>query len=167
MAEDRLTKEKPRTAGWVKALLFVSLALNLVIVGIVAGSVIGRDGGKGGDRQGRIGALRDLGPLPFVMAFDKDQRQALASEMRDKTQGNRASRADLRQKVESVLESLRSDSFDPEVVRGSIEQLRAQTQTRQTVGLDLYVDTLAKMTVEERRAYADRLDKLLQRRHRP
>ncbi len=152
----------PRSPLWMRVTLAISLALNLLIVGIVVGAVATRDGRNDGTRT--LGALRDLGPVPFVVALEPEDRRGLARAMRGEAASLRQNREELRARFEALLAALRADPFEPEVVAALLSEQREAGSQRQAIGERLLLERLAEMSPEERLAYADRLDKSLRRR---
>ncbi|NNF72341.1 MAG: periplasmic heavy metal sensor [Rhodobacteraceae bacterium] len=151
-----------RTPLWIRVTLVVSLALNLLVVGIVMGSVATRDRDRGAPGA-QIGAARDLGPLPFVMALEPQDRRALGRALRSEASSLRQNREELRVRFEALLAAIRADTFDAETVRGLLAEQRDIGIERQLIGERILLDRLGEMNVDERRAYAERLDKSLRR----
>lgn len=163
MADTSDTKRAGATV-WVKVALALSLALNLLIAGVVAGAVAS----KGGDRdrrggQDRISVPRDIGPTPLVAALPREDRRAIAEAFRSEAQGLLRDRAELRGRVDALLEELRKDPFDPAAVTSVIGEQRDAALARQEVGQKVLLDHIAGMTLDERRAFADRLEKSIER----
>lgn len=155
------TSAPQKKRRWVLPLLFVSLALNLLVVGIVVGAMF-QGGGK--DRDGRpMGPARSVLGEPFVRALEPSDRVALGREIianRDQLSENRSV---LRSRVERLLEQLREEEFDREAVSALLSEQRSLAVNRQEVGEVLLLNRLEDMSVEERRAYADRLGESLMR----
>lgn len=150
-----------RSPLWMRVTLVVSLALNLLVIGIVAGAVATRDGRNDGQRT--LGAARDLGPVPFIVALEPEDRRGLARSLRGEASSLRQNREELRTRFEALLSALRADPFDAVAVAGLLGEQRAVGARRQEIGERLLLDHLAAMSLDERRAYADRLDKSLRR----
>ena len=67
---------------WVRVLLVVSLALNLLVIGAVAGVII-----KGGPfKHGGPPHMAQGGVGPLTQALSKEDRRAIGREMRQKGQ---------------------------------------------------------------------------------
>ncbi len=145
---------------WMRLLLIASLAGNLLIAGIVAGAVLG-EGERGPVPEFR--AARDLGPVPLVMALEREDRRALGRILRMDAQGNRMSREDMRAQFETLLAALRADPFQREAVAGFLTQQRKLAVARQEIGQSTLLERFSTMSLEERRAYADRLEGSLRR----
>jgi len=152
-------QEKPRKRRIGRVVLFVSLALNLLVAGLVLGAVVHdhRD-------RDRNPALRHLGFGPFVDALPRSDRRALLLSMRREAGSFRENRAALRQLFEEFLVVLRDESFDADRVRDLIRAQRDHIGSRQALGEDLLLERLQMMSPEQRAAYADRLEKKLRKR---
>ena len=150
--------QKPRR--WLWPVLFLSLALNLLIVGIVVGAVL-----QGGDRRkdGDLGPARSLMGEPFVRALEPEDRRALGRDILSNRDALRENRSDLRRRVEALLDALRQDTFDRAAVSDLLSEQRQLAVSRQEVGETFLLNRLEAMSAEERRAYADRLAKSLLR----
>lgn len=150
----------PKRRRWLLPTLFVSLALNLLIVGIVVGAVL--QGGR--DKGGRPdGPTRSLLGEPFVRALTPHDRRALGREMLSNREALSENRANLRNRIERFLEALRQENFDREALAGILNEQRQLAVTRQQLGEDLLLMRLEQMSLSERRAYADRLGENLRR----
>ncbi len=151
-------KPKGGTPVWLRVTLILSLAVNLLIAGIVAGAVFG-------DRRGGLDrSVRDLGGAPFFMALEPSERRELAMRARGEAEEPlRESRRALRQRFEALLSALRADDFDRDAVEALLAEQRAAASSRAALGERVLLDHLAGLSAEERRAYADRLDKSLRR----
>ncbi|MEM8630294.1 MAG: periplasmic heavy metal sensor [Pseudomonadota bacterium] len=165
MAETDTSATEPvsRSPLWVRILLFVSLAANLLIIGVVTGAVLTREPQ---DRQGDP-RLRDvgLGPLGFVL--EQDDRKALRQDLARSAPKLRESRVAGRAAMARLLEELRSDTFDPAVVVEVFEIQRQAAGTRAEVGQAAVARRLAEMSLEERRRLADRIEKGMRRHGGP
>ena len=147
----------------MRFLLIASLALNLLVAGVVVGGLVskGGDGPRGGNSVDR--GLRDIGNVPFVMALDPEDRKELAQAMGLRRDRLRENRERLRTRFEAVLDVLRADPFEPDALSTLLADQRATLFERQQLGEDLLIGRLKDMTVEQRAAYADRVDRSLRR----
>lgn len=165
-----------RRAGWMRPLLIVSLAVNLLVAGVVLGALV-----RGG------GSHRDFGPsgrdpvLPYTRALSEEQRHALRNDLaqafgrgrgeafgqgRD-GQGRdgqgRDGRGALVQSFDAALTVLRSDPFDAAAMQEILRRQAELTDLRRRLGEEVLAAHLARLSPEERRAYADRLEAELSR----
>lgn len=146
---------------WGRVLLFVSLALNLVILGIVGGAVLGRFGPHRAEL-----AARDVGFGLFTEAFSEQDRKDLRRAYGQAKPDIRADRRQMRADLQNVLELLRQDPFDVAALRTNLQAGAVRMAERQALGQTIMLDHLAKMSVAERAAFADRLENSLKRRVR-
>lgn len=149
----------PRPRRWGKVLLFVSLAFNLLIIGAVAGALLG--GPRDRDRRP---ALRDLGFGPYVQALPLTDRVALGLAMRREAGAFRENRDVLRRQFEAFLDALRVEPYDHAEVTRIITLGQNQVIERQRLGRVLLLERIAAMDAAERAAYAKALDDALRRR---
>jgi len=141
---------------WGKVFLFVSLAFNLLVVGLVAGALFGSPR----DRD-RNPALRDLGFGPFVWSLPREDQKALREAMRGQEGSFRENRARIRAQFEGILTALRADPYDPAEVERLVAAQQDRISERQALGKRILLDRIADMTLTERVAYADELNKAL------
>lgn len=154
------TPSPPRAPLWVRVTLGLSLAVNLLIVGVIVGAVLGRD--RDGGPADRLRAARDLAPPPFVLALEPEGRRALIREFRESAP-KRQSRSEVRARLRGILAELRSESFDADAVAALLADQRDRGTVQQAAGAEVFVRHLSAMSDEERRAYADRLEAALRR----
>ena len=144
---------------WLWPVVFASLALNLLIVGIVAGAFL-----SGGGRDGReSGPVRSLMGEPFIRALEPSDRRAIVGAMVRNRDQLRENREALRARVTSLLDALQAEPFDRAAVATILEEQRRLATGRQMIGEEILLDRLEAMSAEERAAYADRLAKALKR----
>lgn len=145
-------KAPPRRVG-LRVLLFASLALNMVIIGVVGGAILNFR--RGDDHP--ITMSRELGIGPFIWAMEDEQRRALDDAARPYRSDLRSGRREWRRLYAEALEAIRADPFDGERFRSvMIRQADLSAQSRE-IGLELMVSQLEAMSSEAREAFADRL----------
>ena len=147
-----------RRFSWGKIVLFASLAFNLLIVGLVAGAMLG--GPRDRDRNPM---MRDLGFGPFVHALSGRDRKELTRAIEGASGSFRDNRAALRTDFEAFLTAVRADPFDPAALEQVIDRQKGRVHERQGIGQKLLLVRITEMSVEDRAAYADKLDELLRR----
>jgi uncharacterized membrane protein len=143
-------------------LLFASLALNLLILGAIVGWVLSPDGPRRDD-----GPARSLMGAPFAEALSRPDRRALLGQMRRRAERIEGNRDELRQRFETLLDALAADPWDRVAVETVLEAQRVAALERQVIGEELLLDRLDAMSVDERRAYAQRLEERVRRWRRP
>lgn len=158
--ETPVSSRRPR---WMAVALSLSLALNLLIAGALLGAWLRHDGAHGADRTRTAAVERLLGRSPFVAALAPEDRRAVLSDLRDRTGPLMRNRADLRQRLEAVLETLRAEDLDRGRLEALIAEQRMLGMRRMEIGEAALIGRIAEMSLEERRAYADRLDRSIRR----
>lgn len=137
----------------LRVLLFASLALNLLIVGAVAGALW-----RGGPARGpEAGASRDFA-APYARALAPEDRRALRRDLRRAMLANRPERGALAEGYARASAALRADPFDPAALEAALAGQAERARRRQEVGREVMVAFLSALSAEERRAFADRLD---------
>jgi uncharacterized membrane protein len=138
----------------VKIALAISVALNLAVVGLAAGAWLG-----GGHRD----MPRDMSFGPFSEALDTSDRKAIRRALLERMGEFRASRAEARAEFQTLLDSLRAEPFDAQAMKTALAAIEARNAQRLELGRSLIETRLIEMTPEDRRAFADRLEKGLRR----
>ena len=158
-----MTDSSPKTPRrWGRIILVISLAFNLLIVGLVAGAMLG--GPRDRDRNP---LLRDIGFGTFVQALTRADKHAMTEALKRDAGSFRENRTKLRHQFDEFLNALRADPFDPAEVSRLMVQQRSRIGERQQLGQTLLLERIEAMSLEDRRAYADSLSKMLKRRGKP
>ena len=148
--------ETPRSPRWMRVLLVVSLAANLLVLGAAVGMVL-----RGPPPAAR--SLLDGAASPLLGAMGEDRRALIVGEMRERSPRFRENRSELRAAFGAVLAELRSERFDPEALGAALARQDAALQQRQAIGRDVLLSQIAEMSPDERRAFADRLEETVRR----
>ncbi|MEX0308923.1 MAG: periplasmic heavy metal sensor [Tateyamaria sp.] len=152
MADTNVEKRCPL---WVKIVLAASLAINLLIVGLVAGLVL-----RGGPLGGKGPAIGYA--MPYVLALPQPDRRKVFDTVRNDPElpGRRERRA----AYDDMVTLLRADTFD----RAAVEVILARQQTDvsrvQTVAQAAWLDVLEAMPLDERQVYATRVEEVARKR---
>jgi uncharacterized membrane protein len=160
-----VAKTEGRSSRWLRVLLFASLALNLLVLGIAVGFAL-----KGPPE--RHGSLRGDPVLPYTRAFEEDQRREVWRALRQSLPRDGGEmRARFVADYALALDLLRSDTFDAARMEALLTgQVARGTEVRMQ-GQKVLTAYLAGMSPQDRLAYADRLeaelDRLRQRALRP
>lgn len=140
---------------WMRVVLVLSLALNLLVAGATLGLVL-----RGGPTPM---AGRDPGFGPFAAALSPEDRTALRRDWIARTvtegDGRRAMRVDMR----ALLGALRADPFDASAMRAALARVGDRTAGRLQLGMSLIEDRVISLSPAERLAFADRLESELRR----
>jgi hypothetical protein len=141
----------------VKVALSLSLALNLLILGLAGGALLAI-GPRGGDDDPR---LRTLGLGPFALALDREDRNAVRGRI-----DREALREDRRVLGTSLLQlrrALIAESFDRSAAETALARARGATEALQAEGHAALLDQIETMSVAERAELARRLERALRR----
>ncbi|SIN82082.1 periplasmic heavy metal sensor [Vannielia litorea] len=154
-----------RPRRWTRVVLVLSLAANLAVAGLVLGAWITHDDKRGpdGPRGDRDSFVRELGFGPYARAIPREGRDGFRSAIearRDEMRGNREA---LRGSFEATLATLRTDPFDRAAISAQMQAQREAISDSQRIGHEILLDRLGAMTTEERKAFADRLERGLGR----
>lgn len=153
MTESPNTPEAPRMKPWLRVLLIASLAVNFLIVGIVAGAVLLHDD----DDRRRPPRLDSFGG-PLTGALEFDDRKAIGKDLRRMyREGGGASREELRKEFDGIVSDLRRVPFDPDAVRERMKHQRDNMSRRLELGQELLLERLTQMSDADRADYADRV----------
>ena len=137
--------------------LALSVALNLAVLGVVAGALL-RDG------PGLHPPMaRDLAFGPYTEALSRDDRKALRRALFERAPEIRDTRRKMRDETRALLDLLRATPFDPAAVKARMQDQQARMEQQLRLGQGVLQDLILAMSPEDRRAFADRLETGLRR----
>lgn len=145
--------QPPKTGKGLRIALALSLALNLAVLGVVAGALLHNGPGM------RAAMVRDLGFGPYTEALTREDRKALRQALFEKAPELHDMRRMMRDDTEALLAILRADPFDAAAFRGRMEAQHQRMEAQMRLGQDLLQSYIADMPAESRRAFADRLER--------
>ena len=151
--------------GWVKVLLVLSLALNLLVLGLVAGAGWHHYQRGEGWHHGKRSHM-PMGLRLYGRALERGDREALIAAARAEMGEAGAGRRELRAHFSGVVTVLRAEPFSPEALAEALAAQRATAGAYFARGHDLLVAHVAGMSPEARRVFADRLEGRLERYRR-
>ncbi|SNT28841.1 periplasmic heavy metal sensor [Antarctobacter heliothermus] len=153
-------EKKGKPGRWLRVVLFVSLALNLAVVGAIGGMVLNGPPVPRTDRSDPA--------LPYTRAFDEDQRRDLRRALwRSVRRDGKAMRAAYLADYQQALMLLRGEPFNPAALKALLDAQGERAVDVRLRGQEVLMTFLSDMSVEERRDYADRLERELEKmRHR-
>ena len=135
--------------GWIKALLFASLALNVLVLGAVATLAL-----RGPPDRDMARSARPA-PVAYYMALERDDRRVLRDAQRGAGPRDPQARQNRR---DAVLRSLRADPFDPEAFAAALTADLAAEEGRIAALRQALLRQVTAMDGPERQAYAQRLE---------
>ena len=153
MAESRMGKG-------ARILLYVSLLVNLLVIGLVLGTIV-MGGPKGSDRRPAAAGETGLGPL--MRALDPQDRRAMGMEMRRTLRSERLSRGEMRALMSEIQAALAETPFDAEAVGERLDQQMEEVAYRLSLAREIFMKRVSEMSDEERAAFASRFQVELER----
>jgi uncharacterized membrane protein len=154
---DKPLKRRSRTARSVRWALGLSLALNLIFVGFIAGAAFRfRDGPPGAKMDPRGYAAA------YVRALPRAERREIHRALREGASAGEERAGPLR-RYEIILAALRAERFDAEAVQSVLKQQAARADEMQSRAQSVWLRQITAMSSAERLAYADRLEEILRR----
>lgn len=133
--------------GWKKYLLIGSLALNVLIIGLVVGA-----GFKGRKVSDRLQTLAFQGPM--IRALPDAQRDMLKKSFRKKagdTSGRRQASREVRQELKSAISAV---PFDAQVLRDVFVKQREIRNGFIDANDEVWIEIISGMSDAERAAFA-------------
>jgi uncharacterized membrane protein len=150
-----MNEKSPAKTGlstWVRVVFGLSLALNLLVVGLLIGTVV-----RFGDKDGRRPPPHSMGTAMYHELPHED-RKALRKNSQARASHSKEFRA---AEAEAIAAALRTSPFDKGAVQavldGQAEHRLKWQETTQTA----WLDQVSQMSMEARLEYADRLYKAL------
>ena len=140
--------------------LFLSLGLNLALIGLIAGVAI-----RGPAGGGRFGVPVD-GFRTIVRAMGDEDRRHVERNIRGRRGDLRKAYGEMRQLRAEFLDALRAQDFSREQLATLFQRQSAVLSGLGTEMQAILVDRIAAMSTEERAALADRLESELRRKPR-
>ena len=141
---------------WMRITLYLSLAVNVLILAAVLGVFVFSSGDRRADRP-----PRDAGAL-YMRALDPEDRRALRRDFVSGLAEQGRDRGAIVSDIQTTIDTLRASPFDADAF---LEAMTAQTTRRaqrDAIGREVLAARIASMTEAERAAYADRVDAALQ-----
>lgn len=145
-------QKSTRTVHALRAALAVSVALNLLVVGLGVGAAF-HNGTPARDEMSR-----DLGFGPLSEALRPDDRRALRKSLMQKTPQIRAAMGQRRADMTALLMALRAEPFDAATLTTAMEGMRLRMEGQLALGHQALGAVLAQMPAAERLHFADRLE---------
>lgn len=149
MSETSATPDASASRGprWVWILLVVSLAGNLLLVGLIAGAAWLRH-----QSGGPIAAA--AGPFGFIRALPRERREALRQESREQIAGLRPLWQTVREARREAERALAAEPFDAGTFLAAQRRVVDAEHAARLAGSKLLADAAAKLTPDERRRMA-------------
>lgn len=151
---------KRRVPLWVKILLGISLALNLAIVGLVAGTAM-----RIGSAPGGPGAANYA--IPYVLAMPRKDRRDVWDTLRSESRAGRLpSRKDRKGRYVEMIKILSEETWDPEKAKAILAQQSADSNAVHSAAQTAWLELVSGYTQAERHSYAEHLTEVVKRRRK-
>ena len=141
------------TNRWLVLALLVSLAINLLIAGVVIGRHL--DGGAP-SRMHFEWLMQDL---------DDATRSKMRKNMHEQMKNTRPHRHDLRQAQRALHEAILTEPFEEDRVKAAMAEVRAASARLQQTMHDQMIQILSEMSAEDRTKVFSILSRMERRRH--
>ncbi len=146
----QIDETPPRKRNW---LLIGSLALNLIIIGALAGGAI-----AGGGKHKRGGPSAQAQAWPFVFrALPKPHRADAFKGLELNRDAHKERRREMRVMRENLIAALQSEPFDASPIEALVADQAALVSAAQAEAGRVLLEAINAMSPEERAAYAQNL----------
>lgn len=142
---------------WIKVLLAGSLALNFAVIAGAVGLVLSDDGPPPPRPDGGF-----VGISGYVRALDEDHRKEFGTKVRDAFP-QPPSKERFMSQAQDMLALIRAEPFDPAALQAQLSAMAERFEVGRKAGDSELIRIINEMTPEERTAYADRLEKRMQK----
>ena len=139
-----------------RILLGISLAINLAVIGVIAGAVFRKN-----DDGPRRGGGQAHHARPYIQALPREERRAILEASRAAKKG--VDHAARRAMYQEVMDILRTETFDRPAIEAVLGKQTAATLSAQNSVQAQWLNRIDEMELFERRAYADAVEKALKR----
>ncbi len=158
-------QQDPRTnRRWMAIFLMLSLGLNILVVGVIAGAFL--RGGPAEHLRPPHG-IAALGLRPYYRALDTAARAELAAAAKDKTaQANVPGRAAMRAHLTALAAAIAAEPYDAGNVRKVLAAQADAVAGNISRGHELLLDRIAVMSPDARQSLSKRLTEFPQHRDR-
>lgn len=139
------------TPRWLRVVLGLSLALNLLVVGLIGGAILRHGGSEGLRPPPRTAGAALYGELP------REHRRAMWASARSGPQADQRmlQKADLL----AISTAMRADPFDAMTLEALLADQAARRVAFQNTVRQAWLARVAGMSLAERQGYADRLER--------
>jgi len=144
---DNTHQTRDQKHRWTAVVLVISLGLNILIIGVIAGALL-RDGKPTGVRSERD--IAALGLRTYYRALDKKHRVGLRKSARAQDGEFRRGTRAIRAALFSLADRLEAEPFDLDAVKAELALQADVIAGNISFGHRLLLDQISRMTPEER-----------------
>jgi uncharacterized membrane protein len=137
--------------NWKKMLFVASLAVNVLVIGALAGAAFKH---KGSDKSNMGASMQGA----MIRALPHDHRKALGQSMRGDGNQFKKQRGQSREVKAALKAAIAAVPFDAEALRAVFERQKQVRAVFSDRGDTLWIDLISKMTDDERAAFAEDID---------
>lgn len=148
------TEPRPGGARWLKYALIASLALNLLIVGAVAGTMIGFGKHHHGPRVGHPRG-EDFGLMGLTRTLPEERRKEVRKQLREDRGKLRPLFEDIRAARREAADKLAADPFDRTALEGALATVSDRERTLRQEAVGIFLGHVERLTADERRTLAE------------
>jgi hypothetical protein len=157
---ERPSVEAPRRSRWWMALLVLSLALNLVVLGAVAVRLLAPERFERFTGSGYSPLL----PRKFLSDLSSDKRKEVGDLLRRNRAEFRSDFAEMRKAAADLADALEREPYDETAVTAAIANHAKIVDRMVDRGATVTMDVVRKLTPDERARLARRLRERVDRR---
>ena len=147
-------KKGPR---WAKIALGVSLSLNLLVAGLAIGTFSNVKKNGGPMRPGEAAGA-------YTYALSPQDRRSIGKAISERNRSGDKTRDQIVAEYQNMIDVLTADEFDREAARQILDRQFNFANERRLDSESLLLDHLDTLSLEERKAFAERLQEGAKRR---
>lgn len=147
---------KPGMKRWIKVVFVLSLALNLIIIGLVGGAAL-RFGGA--DKHHRFS---DRAFTPTLFALDREDRREIGRNIRKAYRERESKKVNEIRLFNEIADAIEADPIDVDAVLAASSELDGGLAERREIAQQAWLDKVSEMSHEDRKAYAARIRDILE-----
>lgn len=140
-----------RKFNWKKTLFVASLALNVLVIGTLAGAAFKH---KGNDKPNMSATMQGA----MIRALPQEQRRLLGQKIRGDGNGFKKQRSQSREVKTALKDAISAVPFDADALRTVFERQKQVRSTFADRGDALWIELITKMSDEERAEFAKAID---------
>ena len=147
------TAPPPGGSRRLKYALIASLALNLLVIGAVAGTMIGfgkHHGPRGGHPRGE-----DFGLMGLTRTLPEERRKEIRKQLREERGKLRPLFEEIRTARREAAEKLAAEPFDRAALESALAGVGDRERTLRQEAIAIFLGHVERLTADERRTLAD------------
>ncbi|WP_147124329.1 periplasmic heavy metal sensor [Shimia ponticola] len=148
--------KRPRVSGGWRIVLVISLALNILVLGMVAGAFLRGHDDRPNRRPPPVGS--EIGVAPILKALEPEDRRAMGRAVFREARRDPDRRAETRARLAEMAAILRAEPVDEAALQDLLGQYSEDAMARHQNIQRVLIDTLSAKSPQERAALAARLE---------